>query len=89
MKKNVQTMENIVIDVQFGKKGVYPVKGYVKAVGISEKGNKWFSMLVAKKYRATTSLGNRISEFYYTERTFTLDQVAKGKDKVEPYFELL
>jgi len=31
----------IEVSIKFGNKGIYPVKGILKAVVISDKGTKW------------------------------------------------
>ena len=68
-------LERVELQIKFGSKGIFPVKGILKSVGISDKGTKWFSLLVSKSKMSKTETGNSVREFYYIERTFKLDSV--------------
>lgn len=79
----------VAIEVKFGNKGVYPIKGIVKTIGVSDKGNKWFSLLCCKKVEQKTSFGTKAEGYIYAEREFNLASVVKGAEQIAPLFETL
>jgi hypothetical protein len=71
---------------RFGNKGVYPIRGILRTVGISQNGEKWFSVLRVKKSSQRVS-GMKLEGFFYIEETFRLSNVTEGKEQLLPYFE--
>jgi hypothetical protein len=73
------------LKIQFGSKGIFMVRGILRTIGKSEKG-EWFSLLVAKKIQNKHN-GILYKGYHYVEYTFSLDQVVEGREKIKPYFE--
>ena len=78
----------VELKIQFGSKGIFMVRGILRTIGKTEKGDLWFSLLVAKKIQNKNN-GIPMKGFHYIEQTFFLDQVVEGKEKLLPYFEEL
>ena len=74
------------LKIQFGSKGVFPVRGILRTIGKNQKGDLWFSLLICKKIENKHN-GIIMEGYHYVEQTFSLSQVTEGKEKILPYFE--
>jgi len=85
MKKTLRVLPEVIFKYNFGK-GVYPVRGIPKCVGISEEGKKWFALLRCRRVETKNS-GIPMKGFHFVEEVFSLDRVVEGKESLEKYFE--
>lgn len=76
----------IEVVYKFGNKGEFPVRGFIKTVGVNSRG-RWFPLLCAKKVTERNSLGVETEGIIYIERSFNLSNVVKGAEKIAPLFE--
>jgi len=81
-KENFVVRYDYKLDIKFGSKGVFPVKGCISAIGENQRG-KWFSILVPRKHMTRTSTGNTVAEWIHIERIFSVDMIADAKQKAE------
>jgi hypothetical protein len=87
MNKVVRFLPELEFKYKFGSKGIYPIKGILKAVGISE-GRKWFAILRCRKITNKNG-GIQMEGFHYIEESFSFDNVVEGREVLEQYFEAL
>jgi hypothetical protein len=85
MKKVIRLLPELEFKYQFGNKGIFPVKGIPKTIGVSEEGRRWFSLLRCR--RVSKDDGIPMRGYHYIEEIFSFDRIVEGKEVLEKYFE--
>lgn len=79
-------LTEVELKYEFGKAGVFAIRGIPRAFGISSNGRKWFSLLRPKTVERRE--GSKIvKQFIYIEESFSFDRVVEGKELLEKYYE--